>query len=104
MGEHASETTDGANGVDEMTLQSALYTARTEEGDLRIIPPAVIRYLEDAVAEIWSLLLAEPDSYIMTKDEFAVFNYFVQRYTGSDVAEKGIARFWLHHRGDDSQA
>ncbi|KAK4990003.1 hypothetical protein LTR66_006912 [Elasticomyces elasticus] len=83
------------DGVGNLTIQRALDVARNTEGDL---DPFVSEFLELAVQQIWSQVQAQPDSYILTKDEFAVFNYHVRRFEGSDIAQRAIARFWINHQ------
>jgi hypothetical protein len=70
----------------------ALETARDSEEGAR--DPAVINILETAVAEIWAKIQAHPASYIMTRDEFAVFNYFQGRFVGSQLATSARKRYW----------
>lgn len=55
--------------------------------------------LEAAIAELWRRIQAEPDSYVLSPDEFALFNYFLERYRGSSVAQRAVARFWNNYHG-----
>ena len=89
----------GDSGV--LDIQRALDIARNTEGDL---DPNVTAYLEDAVTEITNNLDSYPDSYLLSKDEFAVFNYFSQRFQG-EVAERAVDRYWRStHAGEQQQA
>ena len=67
--------------------------------------PATARAeLEEAIRTLWSRIRANSSSYVMSKDEFALFNYYRSRYSsGSDAAISASAtkRFWDHHRGPD---
>ncbi|GAB7356323.1 hypothetical protein MBLNU459_g7118t3 [Dothideomycetes sp. NU459] len=81
--------------VDDLNIQRALDIARNTEGE---IDPAVAQYLDKQLSELWNRLQARPEDYVLTKDEFAVFNFNIRRFEGSEVAEKAIARFWAHHR------
>jgi hypothetical protein len=56
--------------------------------------PAVARILETALAEIWGKIQAQPTSYVMTRDEFAVFNYFQERFEGEELAVSARKRYW----------
>ncbi|KAK0615884.1 hypothetical protein B0T17DRAFT_619482 [Bombardia bombarda] len=56
--------------------------------------PTVCKILEVAISRIWAKVEAKPDAYVMTRDEFAVFNYFQNRFDGNEVARKARARFW----------
>lgn len=72
---------------------NAIDIARNAEGEL---DPHVRNYLEEALSNIWNRVQAEPDTYLLSKGEFAIFNFFIQRFDGSDVAEKVVARYWQH--------
>ncbi|KAF1354912.1 hypothetical protein BDV97DRAFT_278158, partial [Delphinella strobiligena] len=74
-----------------LNVQRALDIARNTEGDL---DPAISSFLESMLSGLWGRIDSEPDTYILTKDEFAVFNFFIARFDGSDKAEKAIARYW----------
>ncbi|KAI7213781.1 hypothetical protein KC333_g6395 [Hortaea werneckii] len=87
-----SDKTDQGNGSDDaLTLQSALEVARNNEDE---IPIKINEYLEQAISDIWCRVQAQPYSYILTKDEFAVFNYYVHRFEGDSRAQQAIARYW----------
>lgn len=43
---------------------------------------------------IWRKVQAQPDGYIMTRDEFAIFNYFQHRFAGDKVAKAARGRYW----------
>ncbi|KAF4125804.1 hypothetical protein GMORB2_1050 [Geosmithia morbida] len=60
--------------------------------------PTVSKILEGAIGHIWAKVEADPNSYVMTRDEFAVFNYFQRRFTGNDVARLARARYWDNTR------
>lgn len=91
----------GVDGIGQLTYQRAIDIARNTEGDL---DPSVTSYLEDAIAEITNRLNSQPDTYVLSKDEFAVFNYYRQRFSG-DVAERAVDRYWRStHAGEEQQA
>ncbi|KAF5596358.1 hypothetical protein FPCIR_4013 [Fusarium pseudocircinatum] len=56
--------------------------------------PSIRDILESALEEIWTKVQDQPDSYIMTKDEFAVFNFFQHRFAGDQMAIAARKRFW----------
>ena len=60
--------------------------------------PAVVRILEAALSEIWAKIQARPTSYIMTRDEFAVFNYYQSRFEGQPLASSARKRYWDYLR------
>lgn len=78
-----------------LDIQRALDIARNTEGDL---DHTVSQYLETQLVEVWDRLESQPETYVLTKDEFAIFNFFIFRYNGSQVAEKAIARFWSNYQ------
>jgi hypothetical protein len=84
-------------GIGYKTLQEALDLARNSNG---VVDPRINTYLEKKISELWSKLNAQPNTYIFTKDEGALFNYYRQRFQGSQVAQNAIARFWNHYRGN----
>ncbi|KAF2461262.1 hypothetical protein BDY21DRAFT_331573 [Lineolata rhizophorae] len=84
------------DGYGHLTIQRALDIARNSEGG---VDPAVARYLELCLHKVWARLHAHPDSYVLSKDEFALFNYYRQRFQDSPVAQRAIQRFWDNHVG-----
>lgn len=81
------------DGVGALNYQRAIDIARNTEGEL---DPTVSEYLEHAVGDIWGRIQMQPDSYILTKDEFAVFNFYVRRFEGLPQAQEAVARYWQH--------
>jgi hypothetical protein len=77
--------------VSALTIQKALDIARASQGD---VDQVICDYLEDQLREIWLCLQAEPDSYILTPDEFALFNYYRFRTPYSELGQAAIQRFW----------
>ncbi|RYO94309.1 hypothetical protein DL766_005151 [Monosporascus sp. MC13-8B] len=56
--------------------------------------PKVCSILDTALAQIWAKLQAQPDTYVMTRDEFAVFNFFQYRFIGNELAVAARKRYW----------
>lgn len=84
-----------------LTVARALEIVRNnEEGQVH---PSVNVVLERAIGEIWRRIQAQPTSYVMNRDEFAVFNFYRTRFKDSPVAQQAVARFWNHFKGDASQ-
>lgn len=74
------------------TVEHALEIARdTPEGTQ---DPSVVDVLENAIADIWRKVQAKPTSYVMSRGEFAVFNYFQSRFLGNELATSAKKRFW----------
>ncbi|KAL1621528.1 putative peptide-n4-(n-acetyl-beta-glucosaminyl)asparagine amidase a [Diplodia seriata] len=84
-----------ANGQATMTLQKALDIAREAESG---VDPNTAAFLQRELDGVWSKLRAQPDSYIFTRDEYSLFNYYHQQQTGNELATKAIQRFWNHYR------
>ncbi|KAI9840999.1 MAG: hypothetical protein M1837_001074 [Sclerophora amabilis] len=86
----------GTSSSAPLTVQRALDIARTsEQGHL---DPAVTQVLERAISDIWRRVQANPTSYVFTRDEFAVFNYFRLRYVNNPTADAAVERFWDNYR------
>jgi hypothetical protein len=84
-----------------LDIQRALDIARNTEGHL---DDFVAKYLEQQLAVVWDHIDSQPDSYVLSKDEFAIFNFFVGRYQGLEVAQKAIARFWYSYQETGRQS
>jgi len=76
------------------TITQALEFARDSPEGAQ--DPVVATILETAVADIWRKIEAQPTSYVMTRDEFAVFNYFQDRFAGQQLATAARKRYWDH--------
>ncbi|KAK7997653.1 hypothetical protein PG989_005693 [Apiospora arundinis] len=61
--------------------------------------PVVSKILEGALVQIWSEVQAQPDSYVMSRDEFAVFNFFQHRFAGNKTAIAARKRYWDNTTG-----
>jgi len=94
MGANGAELVDGYGYL---TVQRALDIARNSEGG---VDPVISNYLEKSILEVWARLHAQPNTYILSKDEFALFNYFRARFASSDIAQRAVKRFWDHYEGD----
>lgn len=86
--------------ANQMTLARALEMVRNNESE--DIHQSVNTTLQKAIDDIWRRIHAAPDTYIMTKQEFAVFNYFRPRFADSEVTRRAVERFWNHFKGDAS--
>jgi hypothetical protein len=56
--------------------------------------PTINGILESALTRIWTKVQSKPDSYVMTRDEFAIFNFFQARFTGNKTAVAARKRYW----------
>ena len=82
------------------TVLEALEIARDSPEGAQ--DPGIIAILEEALSEIWDRIQAEPTTYVMTRDEFAVFNYFQSRFEGDEVAAEARRRYWNSSQADGS--
>ncbi|KAK8098257.1 uncharacterized protein PG998_013743 [Apiospora kogelbergensis] len=61
--------------------------------------PVVSSILENALVQIWNKVQAQPDTYVMSRDEFAVFNFFQYRFAGNKTAMAARKRYWDNTTG-----
>ena len=88
----------GGQASNQLTLTEALEKAKDNQNGP--ISPSVIEVLERNIGEIWRRIQAQPSTYVMKKEEFAVFSYYRSRYDNNAVAQQAVARFWNHYKGD----
>ncbi|KAI1112293.1 hypothetical protein F5Y14DRAFT_422204 [Nemania sp. NC0429] len=50
--------------------------------------------LESALADIWARVLADEFGYVMSRDEFAIFNFFQDRFRNNPIAMRARKRYW----------
>ncbi|MCJ1475357.1 hypothetical protein MMC13_004019 [Lambiella insularis] len=85
----------------QITVSKALELVRNSEtGEVH---PGVDATLEREISKIWQRISARPNEYVMNKEEFAVFNYFQDRFRGNRTAQLAIGRFWKDYKGSPSQ-
>ncbi|KAF2467065.1 uncharacterized protein BDR25DRAFT_72900 [Lindgomyces ingoldianus] len=85
-------------GYGYISLQRALDIARASD-DGRV-DPTINAYLERKLGEVWARVQAQPSSYVFTKEEFSLFNYYRARFGETDPIVVGaIARFWNRYHG-----
>jgi hypothetical protein len=97
MGANGNNGNYSQTSSNNFSVPQALELARESEQGAE--NPAVIRVLENAIETIWRKLQAEPTSYVMTREEFAVFNYFQRRFEGHEIAVEARRRYWDSFQG-----
>jgi hypothetical protein len=97
MGSGANRSTRTTGDAEGLTVQQALEHVRNSE--YNEVDPSVLAFLERAFVEIWRRIQAQPDSYILSRDEFACFNYFQDRHRGSEISQRAIQRYWNSRQG-----
>jgi hypothetical protein len=75
-----------------LSVTQALEIARDSEEGAQ--DPTVVTVLEAAMAAIWSKIEAQRNSYVLTRDEFAVLNYFQRHFEGNEIASAAKKRYW----------
>lgn len=70
---------------------SELHESHAHDGPSDL--PLVSATLEEKMGEIWQRIQKQPTSYVMAREEFAVFTYFGARYNNA-VARQAVSRFW----------
>ncbi len=81
-----------AQTAENIAVAQALEIARESPDGAQ--DPTVNGILEAALAKIWTKVLAQPNQYVMTRDEFAVFNFYQQRFVGDKTAVAARKRYW----------
>ncbi|KAF5678142.1 hypothetical protein FHETE_1372 [Fusarium heterosporum] len=74
------------------SVTNALKTAR-ESAD-NCMDPVTTAILEFVLTRVWHKVLLSLGSYVMTREEFAVFNFFQYRYIGNEIAVNARKLYW----------
>ena len=86
----------GGPSTSQLTLAKALEIAKGNHNGQ--VPAAVTTMLENSIRGIWGRIQEKPDTYVMTKDEFAVFSYYRGRYENDPLTQPAVTRFWNHFK------
>jgi hypothetical protein len=70
--------------------------ARNNEHEIDL---AVATFLEASAHDLWSRIVARPNTYVMSKVEFELLDYFRAEFN-HPTAHGAIRRFWSDYRGD----
>ncbi|MCJ1242773.1 hypothetical protein MMC14_010782 [Varicellaria rhodocarpa] len=97
-----SRQNSSTSSTTHLSTLRALEIVRNSEPDN--VSPNAIAKLESANREIWARIKAKPDSYVMSENEFAVFNFYRGPFMDSEVGCRAVGRFWDHYRQDTSEA
>ena len=91
-----------SSSVDQNGVRQALEHARNcEDGHVDSQTSAI---LEAAIGELWRKIQTQPDTYVLDRDEFALFNFFRDRFRGSSIAQMAVQRFWNNYQETASNA
>ena len=77
-------TTNSNHSPAVTTIAQALEIARDSQEGAQ--DPIVKSILETALEEIWNRIQAQPELYVMTREKFAVFNFYQDRFEGQELA------------------
>ena len=88
--QHVAER--GKQGTPSRPLTTSRCLEIAKEAD--VIPPSVSATLEKALQEAYRRIKAQPEVYIMSKDEYAVLNYFQGRFKNDRLYSQAVFRFW----------
>ncbi|KIX97038.1 uncharacterized protein Z520_07152 [Fonsecaea multimorphosa CBS 102226] len=85
----------------ETTVRQALQMAQNSPtGEL---DPQILQILENYLTQLWGRIQAQPETYVMTVLEFAVFNLFRARAEfQNETARKAISRYWDSHTASNN--
>jgi hypothetical protein len=78
-----------------LSLGQAVHVAQNSEGG---VDQRLAQVLERRLAEVWTKLNAQPTSYILPPDEFALLNYYRTRFGDNEVIRNATKRFWDNHK------
>ncbi|KAG6027525.1 hypothetical protein E4U40_001494 [Claviceps sp. LM458 group G5] len=60
--------------------------------------PTISKILEHSLSQIWSRVQNQHGTYVMSRDEFSVFNFFQHRFAGDEDAIAARKRYWDNRR------
>ncbi|KAF3034245.1 hypothetical protein E8E12_005013 [Didymella heteroderae] len=83
-------------GYGQLSLGQAVHIAQNSEGG---VDQRLAQFLERRLADVWAKLNAQPTSYILPADEFALLNYYRPRFGDSSIVKDATKRFWDNHKG-----
>ncbi len=92
MPQRPRPATSSQNQDDDGQVAQALEVARDSPDGCQ--DPKLDNILETAMAQTWAKIQAQPDAYVMSRDEFAVFNFFQHRFVGNKLAISARKRYW----------
>jgi hypothetical protein len=88
--------TEYIGGYGHLSLSQAVNYAQNSEGG---VDQRLAQHLEKKLGEVYARLQAQPTSYILPPDEFALVNYYRSRFGDSELIKSATKRFWDNHRG-----
>ncbi|KAF1849584.1 uncharacterized protein K460DRAFT_298120 [Cucurbitaria berberidis CBS 394.84] len=83
-------------GYGYLSLSQAVHVAQNSEGG---VDQRLAQFLETQLAVVWAKLSAQPHTYILPSDEFALMNYYRTRFGDNEIVRNATKRFWDNHKG-----
>lgn len=83
-------------GYGQVSLGQAVHIAQNSDGG---VDQRLAHFLERRLAEVWAKLNAQPTTYILPADEFALLNYYRPRFGDNVIITDATKRFWDNHKG-----
>lgn len=77
--------------VDPVVTQALEIARESPDG---AADPTISNILEGALSHLWAKVQAAPDAYVMSKDEFSLFNFYQHRFVGDQMAVLARRRYW----------
>lgn len=77
--------------VDPVVIQALEIARESPDG---AADPTISNILEGALSHLWAKVQAAPDAYVMSKDEFSLFNFYQHRFVGDQMAVMARKRYW----------
>ena len=84
---------------DQAAVHRAIDIAQTATNDN--LDQQTKEILQLALRAIWRRLRAQPETYVLTKLEARVFNYYQSLYRDHELARRAWARYWANTHGMD---
>jgi len=61
-------------------------------------------FLEGELQSVYRRIEAQPDRYIMSKEEYSVLNYFKDRWGNNHLCQQAVFRFWKEYEAPTKAA
>jgi hypothetical protein len=88
--------TEYISGHGYLSLGQAVHVAQNSEGG---VDQRLAQFLERQLAVVWAKLSAQPSTYVLPADEFALVNYYRTRFGDNEIVRTATKRFWDNHKG-----
>lgn len=80
-----------APAIDPVVTQALEIARESPDG---AADPTISNILEGALSSLWARVQAAPDAYVMSRDEFSLFNFYQHRFAGDQMAVLARRRYW----------